>query len=91
MNAESLHDEEVLGNAYDARLMLRLWPFVRPYAWIFALDLLLFVPLFVLELAPAWIIMHALDSIFGGLAASHPDPAVTAITQMTSQISQWSG
>ena len=52
MTADAVHDEQSLGKAYDARLLLRLWPFLRPYKWIFALDLLVFAPLFVLELAP---------------------------------------
>jgi hypothetical protein len=75
VSAAAVHDEQGLGKAYDARLLLRLWPFLRPYKWIFALDLLLFAPLFVLELAPAWIIMHGLDEVFGGAAPGDLAPA----------------
>lgn len=69
MSADAIHDEQSLGKAYDARLLARLWPYLRPYKWLFALDLLLFVPLFALELAPAWIIKHGLDSVFAEAAS----------------------
>ena len=59
--AGSLHEEEALGKAYDARLMKRLWRFVQPYRWQVVVTLLLVVPLFLLELAPAWIIKQGLD------------------------------
>jgi ATP-binding cassette, subfamily B, multidrug efflux pump len=36
-----IHGEEALGKAYDARLLRRLWTFVRPYRHIFWLALLL--------------------------------------------------
>jgi ATP-binding cassette subfamily B multidrug efflux pump len=89
VSAEIEHDEEVtLGKAYDARLLRRLWPYMRPYTWILILDLLLFAPLFILELAPAWIIMHGLDSIFGGVVPSEP-PSTIAVVHLTTRISQW--
>ena len=31
-----MHDEEILGKAYDARLMRRLWRYTRPYTWLVA-------------------------------------------------------
>ena len=89
MSADALHDEQGLGKAYDARLLLRLWPFLRPYKWILALHLLLFAPLFVLELAPAWIIMHGLDEVFGGAAPIEPAASAGAVAEWTSGISQW--
>ena len=88
MSADAVHDEQSLGKAYDARLLLRLWPFLRPYKWIFALDLLLFAPLFVLELAPAWIIMHGLDEVFGGAAPGELAPASIAVFETAGDISQ---
>ncbi len=30
---DAMHEEEELGKAYDARLMARLWPYVRRYSW----------------------------------------------------------
>jgi ABC-type multidrug transport system fused ATPase/permease subunit len=70
-------------------MLLRLWPFLRPYTWIFALDLLVFAPLFVLELAPAWIIMHGLDEVFGGGAAAESASTSGAFVEWSSGISQW--
>jgi ATP-binding cassette subfamily B multidrug efflux pump len=89
VSADAFHDEQSLGKAYDARLLLRLWPFLRPYKWIFALDLMVFVPLFVLELAPAWIIMHGLDEVFGGEVPADPVTSSVAAVEWTGQISQW--
>ena len=60
---DALHEEEAIGKAYDARLMARLWPYVRPYWPLVVTTFLLVVPLFVLELAPAWIIKNGLDRI----------------------------
>ncbi|MBI5516091.1 MAG: ABC transporter ATP-binding protein [Deltaproteobacteria bacterium] len=37
----AFHEESGLGNAYDSRLLARLWPFVRPYRWQLALALAL--------------------------------------------------
>jgi len=56
-------DEEELGKAYDTRLLLRLWPYVRPF-WRQVLGTLgLFVPIFILELAPAWIVKSGIDRV----------------------------
>jgi ATP-binding cassette subfamily B protein len=30
---KAFHEEEAFGKAYDARLLKRLWPYVKPYAW----------------------------------------------------------
>jgi ABC-type multidrug transport system fused ATPase/permease subunit len=67
------HEEEELGRAYDGRLLLRLWPFVWPYRRQVWATLLLFLPIFVLELAPAWIVKAGLDLVLptgGGGAGS---------------------
>jgi ATP-binding cassette subfamily B protein len=29
----AFHEEEALGKAYDARLLRKLWPYTKPYAW----------------------------------------------------------
>jgi ATP-binding cassette subfamily B protein len=60
-----LHEEEVLGKAYDARLMARLWRWVSPYRRQVAATLLLTAPMFALELAPAWIVKTGLDRVQG--------------------------
>ena len=60
---EAMHEEEAIGKAYDTRLMLRLWPYIAPYKAQIALTLLLFFPMFVLELIPAFIIKVGLDKV----------------------------
>lgn len=62
---DALHEEEVLGKAYDARLMARLWRWVAPYRGQVAATLLLTAPMFVLELAPAWLVKAGLDRVQG--------------------------
>ena len=56
-------EEEALGRAYDTRLLLRLWPYVRPFWRQIALTLMLFVPIFALELTPAWIVKSGIDQV----------------------------
>jgi ATP-binding cassette subfamily B multidrug efflux pump len=60
---DPIFEEEALGKAYDAHLVRRLWPYVRPYWRQVAATLVLAGPLFVAELAPAWIIKVGLDSV----------------------------
>lgn len=62
-SAADPHEEEELGRAYDGKLLLRLWPFVRPYRRQVWATLLLFFPIFVLELAPAWVVKVGLDHV----------------------------
>jgi len=61
---EDMHEEEVLGKAYDSRLLLRLWPYVAPYKSLVMVTLLLTFPIFIFELAPAFIIKTGLDHYF---------------------------
>lgn len=68
--ADVLHEEETLGKAYDARLIARLWPYVRPYKWQVVATLFLVVPLFILMLAPVFIVKNGLDHVFGSNGAS---------------------
>ncbi len=56
-------EEEVMGKAYDARLMGWLWQFVAPYKAQVVFSILVVIPTFFLELAPAWIVKHGLDEI----------------------------
>jgi ATP-binding cassette subfamily B protein len=58
-----LHEEEALGRAVDSRLLARLWRYVAPYKWQMVLTILLVFPLFLLELAPAWIVGTGLDRV----------------------------
>ena len=68
---DSIFEEEALGKAYDARLLQRLWQWVQPYWLQVVVTLLMVAPVFVLELAPAWMIKTGLDHVLGqGAAAS---------------------
>jgi ATP-binding cassette subfamily B multidrug efflux pump len=69
----SFHEEEVLGKAYDARLMRRLLTYLRPYRAQVALALASIIAFSVLELAPPYLIKLVIDRYipvgdFSGLA-----------------------
>ena len=51
-----LHEEEPLGKVYDLRLLRRHWPVVARYRGQIGLTLGLVVPLYLLELAPAFFV-----------------------------------
>ena len=67
---EAMHEEEALGRAYDARLVGRLWRYVAPYRGQVTLTLGMVVPLFALELAPAWIVKTGLDRVIAPAGAA---------------------
>lgn len=60
---ESLLEEEALGRAVDRVLLARLWRYVAPYKGQVALTLLMVLPMFLLELAPAWLVKTGLDRV----------------------------
>jgi ATP-binding cassette subfamily B protein len=60
MNAPE-HDDEILGRAYDARLMGRVWGFARPHGRLVLLSLLVFPIVALLELVPPYLVKHAID------------------------------
>ncbi|MFP6655192.1 MAG: ABC transporter ATP-binding protein [Myxococcota bacterium] len=62
-NENDPHEEEALGKAYDGRLLWRLWPYVRPYRGQVAATVLIVVPMFFLELAPAAVVAVGLHQI----------------------------
>src|SRR5262249_38839907 len=55
------HDDEVLGKAYDARLMARLWQVTRPHGRLVALSLLVFPGVTLLELLQPYLVKIAID------------------------------
>ncbi|MDQ3070729.1 MAG: ABC transporter ATP-binding protein/permease [Acidobacteriota bacterium] len=57
----SAHDEEVLGKAYDARLMRRLLAYLRPYKRPTALALLAILVSSALNLLQPWLMKVAID------------------------------
>jgi ATP-binding cassette subfamily B protein len=69
---EQILEEEVLGKAIDRQLLVRLWRHVNPYRWQVVATLLLVVPLFLFEVAPAWILKTGLDRVSGAPAPGGP-------------------
>jgi ATP-binding cassette subfamily B multidrug efflux pump len=57
----SLHEEEVLGKAYDARLMRRLLSYLGPHRWYVAGALLALIGDAVTQLAPPYLVKIAID------------------------------
>ena len=57
----SLHEEDVLGKAYDARLMRRLLGYLWPYKWQAGLALAAIITHSVLQLAPPYLTKLAID------------------------------
>jgi ATP-binding cassette subfamily B protein len=59
--SESLHEEEALGKAYDARLMRRLLQYLRPYRKHVAAAIVLLLAGALVELVGPWLTRIALD------------------------------
>ncbi|MBI4591221.1 MAG: ABC transporter ATP-binding protein [Candidatus Rokubacteria bacterium] len=57
-----LHDDEILGKAYDARLAARLWKVTRPYRHVVLISAFLFLPISALELLQPYLMKVAIDS-----------------------------
>jgi ATP-binding cassette subfamily B protein len=61
VSAEERGSEQVLGKAYDARLMARLWPFVRPH-WRLCVLALVLIPIAIgFEITQPYLIKQAVD------------------------------
>lgn len=61
----SLHEEELLGKVYDAQLMTRLWPYLRPH-WPLVVAAVALIPVrVVLEMVPASLFGSALNHLAG--------------------------
>ena len=56
-----IHEEELLGKAYDGRLMRRLLGYMRPYRWHVIVALVLVAVVTPLELAPPLLFQTAID------------------------------
>jgi ATP-binding cassette, subfamily B, multidrug efflux pump len=57
----SFHEEEILGKAYDARLMRRLLTYLRPHKWYVAGALLALIGDAIFQLAPPYLVKVAID------------------------------
>jgi ATP-binding cassette subfamily B protein len=56
-----MHDDEVLGRAYDARLMRRIWGFARPHRALLLQSLAVFPLVSALELLQPYLVKVAID------------------------------
>jgi ATP-binding cassette subfamily B protein len=83
---EQILEEEALGKALDRALLRRLWQHVNPYRWQVVATLLLVGPLFLFELAPAWILKTGLDRIAG---AEAPGGALGRFLAPPAGVSPW--
>lgn len=61
MTAPAIHDEEVLGKAFDARLARRLFAYVKPYRGLAAGSLVLLLIEGLLQLAQPLLTRHVID------------------------------
>jgi ATP-binding cassette subfamily B protein len=57
-----MHDEEILGKAYDTRLMKRLIKYLKPYKWHVGLGILLSVIVSGMEAVRPWFTKYAVDT-----------------------------
>jgi ATP-binding cassette subfamily B protein len=57
----SIHEEQKLGRVYDARLLRRLWRYVRPYRTLLLLSVLLLLAVSAAQLAQPYLIKVAID------------------------------
>ena len=62
----SQQSEEIIGKAYDARLMRRLLAYARPYATGFALAFVLLMAVAGIELVRPYVIKLAIDDHLSG-------------------------
>ncbi len=56
-----MHEDEILGKAYDARLMRRIWEHTRPHRGLLLLSLLVFPLATLLELLQPYLVKIAID------------------------------
>ena len=68
--ADSFHDEEILGKAYDARLMRRLLVYLRPYWFVTLLALLAILLYGLLQAAPPYFLKVLVDRYLDPNAAA---------------------
>jgi ATP-binding cassette subfamily B protein len=57
----TFYDDEILGKAYDGRLVRRLMGFVLPYKWSLTAAIVLMIGSALVELIPPYLIRIAID------------------------------
>jgi ATP-binding cassette subfamily B protein len=70
VRGRAFQPEETLGKAFDFRLMLRLWRYVKPHWPFLAIGLLLIPLMIALELAQPYVLKQAIDV---NIASGDPD------------------
>ena len=73
MSTKQIHDEEVLGKAYDARLMKRLLVYTKPYKWVVLLAVSMLVLNALFQTALAFITKTGIDDYILAGTADHFD------------------
>ena len=56
-----MHEEEILGKAYDSRLMKRMLRYLHPYQWHIILGIVLSIAVSLMEAVRPWFTKHAVD------------------------------
>lgn len=78
----TFYDDEILGKAYDGRLVRRLMGFVFPYKWALTAAIVLMVGSATVELIPPFLIRTAIDGPIsrGDVAGMWPIFLIYAVT-----------
>ena len=79
-----MHEDEVLGKAYDARLMRRLLKYLRPYKRQVAIALAAIVAFSMLELAPPYLVKLVIDRYIP--ASDLEGVALVAVLYLAAQV-----
>jgi ATP-binding cassette subfamily B multidrug efflux pump len=72
--ADTLHEEEVLGKAYDSRLMRRLLEYLRPYSLVVLIALIATLLYGVLQAVPPFLMKVEVDRYLDPRGGAQPSP-----------------
>ena len=77
MHSHGIYEDEIVGKAYDRKLLMRFAGYLRPYSWIIAAVLCILPLTTAAKLAQPWLIKLAIDNhiVKGDLAGL---PAIAA-------------
>ncbi|MFI5274838.1 MAG: ABC transporter ATP-binding protein, partial [Ktedonobacterales bacterium] len=71
MSQQFFQEDEILGKAYDARLVRRLWPFVRPYSRLLTTAVALMLSATLADLLNPFLTQRAIDLFIVPPRSSH--------------------